>query len=385
MTVPVLKIEDPESEDGMGISFGISATEVRVGKTIQISYPSDYHGTVTYSSSNNNIATVDNTGKITGQSRGTVTITAKGSADGQYKATEKSFLISVTVLPVIVQSYEMTNKGYFTPSTVEIKAIILNQSGENLSNYSYQSIFSFTANHRTIHGFAYVWQDQDTSNETFTLSESNAKNYIGKKGYFSIPSMEFELPITICEETTINPVISDVNWGTLCLPFDADVPSGMTAYRVTGIDGNELILERSEKLEMDVPYLVSGTGEYSFTGPDTTPWEDGVQDGCLMGNVAPSVYAPAGSYVLQQKNGKLGFYLVKEDNTQRIRQYSAYLTNMPAGPAVNAYYFNIEPEGIEQIMSEEANDGVAYSISGQRVDASHKGLTVRNGKVSFIK
>ena len=53
------------------------------------------YGTVTYSSSDEAIATVDNSGNITGKKKGTVTITATAAGDSQYKSGSASYVLTV--------------------------------------------------------------------------------------------------------------------------------------------------------------------------------------------------------------------------------------------------------------------------------------------------
>ena len=53
------------------------------------------HGTVTYSSSNDAIAEVDDSGNITGHKKGTVTITATAAGDTQYKPGSATYTLTV--------------------------------------------------------------------------------------------------------------------------------------------------------------------------------------------------------------------------------------------------------------------------------------------------
>lgn len=382
------------------VEFALGEDLLTEGKTTSITYSQNYDGTVSFESDNESVATVSATGVVTAISPGVAEITATAEGNDLYNRTVEKFTITVTAAGMVITDYVIANKGYLTPSTVELDVTIKNNTSYHYSSYPFYCTIKIGNDSSNA-----LWQGSIYSGNSVTLnfSFSGLDSFIGKSGTFTIldatnlealmPQAKNPIPFTICNEITITPTISSANWGTLCLPFDAEVPTGMTAYSVTGVDGNKLMLEKADMLAMDVPYLVSGAGEYSFTGPDTTPWEAGLQDGLLAGNVSPStdnspVYAPAGSYVLQQKNGKLGFYLVEKDNTQKIRQYSAYLQIEEAAPALagqRAFYFDIDAEGIEEIANDESHYGVAYGINGQRVEANHKGLTVRNGKISFIK
>lgn len=196
-----------------------------------------------------------------------------------------------------------------------------------------------------------------------------------------------QFDINICEPLEITYTLSAAGWGTLCLPFEAEVPAGLTAYKVTGVEGEKLVKEEVDYLEMNTPYLLSGNeGTYTFNGPDTpvgTEWKSGVMVGNTQASSAEApVYAPKGSYVLQVNDGNLGFYNVENDNSQRIRQYSAYL-QLSTGSNGSFYAVDVT-DGIEQIETAESN-GISYQINGMRLNGQAKGLSVKNGRIMFNK
>ena len=128
------------------------------------------------------------------------------------------------------------------------------------------------------------------------------------------------------EAQTIDYKLSSAGWGTLCLPFSAEKPAGLTLYEVTDVEGSLLTKSEATEIAMNKAYLVSGTaGTYSFTGP-TTPTGQ-YQNGLLVGNTTnEAVYVPQGSYVMQNLPATgLAFYKVAADNTQRCSPYKAYL------------------------------------------------------------
>lgn len=209
----------------------------------------------------------------------------------------------------------------------------------------------------------------------------NSGSYISKKMYF-----------TFCNDLSIDYTMTAAGWGTICLPFEAEVPSGLTAYNVTSINGKYLVKEEVDKLEMNTPYLLSGDeGTYTFEGPDT-PVGSNYKNGVLVGNTAPSdansyVYAPKDSYVLQNNNGKLGFYKVADDNIQKVRQYSAYVAAPSNG---NSYAASLmlgdDDEATEiETIQEITNDAPAYNLNGIRVNNNAKGFIIVNGKLIYKK
>lgn len=208
--------------------------------------------------------------------------------------------------------------------------------------------------------------------------------YNGNTGEYLSPSVPFHL----CADTPINYTLTSAEWGTLCLPYSAAVPAGLTAYTVTGTDGDMLVKEEVSTLEMNKPYLVTGTPDtYSFNGPDT-PEAENLENGLLVGNTtAAQTYAPQGSYVLQNltQNG-LAFYEVENAGSQKVRQYGAYLNADSGISAASCFRFTDDEEsGIETITEHEEAATEVYNLNGTRLNGNAKGLVIVNGKLTYNK
>lgn len=300
---------------------------------------------------------------------------------------------------VLTKDIVISNNGYVSPSSVRA----FSYSVKNFGTPS-PSVIASIADPGWSKNYKYYWDSSNIGTnveKSYSLSMSNFRNWydnlfmeVGNDYaiYLYVNATQKRvtplIPFHYVEDLPIDFTMSAAGWGTICLPYEAVVPSGLKAYSVTGVDGNKLLLEPVEKMEMNTPYLLSGTPDnYSFVGP-ATPKVPEYTDGLLVGNVeATNAYAPAGSYVLQVKNGRLGFYQVENDNAQKIRQYSAYLKlgDGPANAGQRAFYIDLDTEGIEKIESDKYDGSETYGINGQRTGTSHKGLTIRNGKISFIK
>lgn len=296
---------------------------------------------------------------------------------------------------VLTKDIVISNNGYVSPSSVGAFSFAVKNYGASSYLWAYISNPGWTKNFKSsLCGYVANNAENFYSLDMPSFSYlSNAPTmYIGEEYAFYIyrggKRISTNIPFHYVEDLPIDFTMSAAGWGTICLPYEAVVPSGLKAYSVTGVDGNKLLLEPVEKMEMNTPYLLSGTPDnYSFVGP-ATPKVPEYTDGLLVGNVeATNAYAPAGSYVLQVKNGRLGFYQVENDNAQKIRQYSAYLKlgDGPANAGQRAFYIDLDTEGIEKIESDKYDGSETYGINGQRTGTSHKGLTIRNGKISFIK
>lgn len=92
---PTITITRGEDAQSVELPFTISAYEVEVGKTITIAPHSAFRGNVVYSSSASDIASVSETGVVTGLKEGHVTITASSTATPAFLATTQTFDIDV--------------------------------------------------------------------------------------------------------------------------------------------------------------------------------------------------------------------------------------------------------------------------------------------------
>lgn len=189
--------------------------------------------------------------------------------------------------------------------------------------------------------------------------------------------------ITVSKALNIDYTLTDAGWGTICLPYDAEIPEGITAYNITGVsqDGN-LIKTTADKFEMNKAYLIQGEPDlYQFHGPATP--EGIYQNGLLVGvTTQTGEFAPQDTYVLQKQPSEgLGFYLVDSPDTFRIRQYTAYL----ATPSPQHARFLLDGESGIHTVSDELTEAIAtFNVMGQRTETA-TGLVIMNGKLNFVK
>lgn len=183
------------------------------------------------------------------------------------------------------------------------------------------------------------------------------------------------------EANPISYELTSAGWGSICLPYEAEVPAGLSAYCVTDANAGVLELTEVTELEMNKPYLLQGTaGTYNFSGPETPVGT--FNNGLLTGSTAYDVfYAPKGSYVLQNQAGKgVGFYEVKDDDKQKVKKYRAFLNITSSS---NSFSLGVGGDGttsLEQINSFDTQDLKAYDMFGHPVDPNTKGMIIINGE-----
>ena len=140
-------------------------------------------------------------------------------------------------------------------------------------------------------------------------------------------------------------------------------------------------------LEAYKPYILQKTGEavsYNILTTVKTDTETHTDGYAYLTGVLTSTTAPAGSYVLQNIGGKIGFYLVAEGEGQQptVGANHCYLT-VPAGGGIKeAFFFNEDDAtGIKAIdNAQQTAEGAIYNLAGQRMSKMQKGINIINGK-----
>ena len=139
--------------------------------------------------------------------------------------------------------------------------------------------------------------------------------------------------------------------------------------------------------EPNKPYLVRGTpGKYIITG--ISEEADGLEEGCyqneLLYGVHSGRYAPKGTYVLQNQNGKVAFYLVKEDNTVHVGDHKAWLAfDNESGTAPSLFSFDEEETNIVEMADSHLGHMNIFNIDGTPMQELKKGINIirfANGK-----
>lgn len=182
--------------------------------------------------------------------------------------------------------------------------------------------------------------------------------------------------------------------GTLILPYEANIPDGITAYTLTYTSGSAATATEITTgiLPANTPVLLNAetaSNNYYFTATGTVPnaGPADLQKGALTGVYAAG-YVATNNYILQDGNDGLGFYKVTADNTIGIGAYRAYLTpgQNAEAPMISIIFNDDMTTGIGNLTPAiSKGEGVAYNLAGQRVANGYKGLAIKNGKKYIIK
>ena len=167
ITLNVTGASDPLPSE---ISFSIEGNTVQACRTLQIKHSPYYTGAITYTSSNENIATVDENGLVTGVSPGDVTITVTGEAQGNFNQTTTSFDIKVTKLVKDDVSFSINGDLIYVDEKLKIRMTPVNYDGELVFTSSDESIATVDENG------VIIGQGRGTVEITATVPESTLWN-----------------------------------------------------------------------------------------------------------------------------------------------------------------------------------------------------------------
>lgn len=182
--------------------------------------------------------------------------------------------------------------------------------------------------------------------------------------------------------------LAGTKYGTMIIPFEAEVPAGYEVYSVAGTTDSQfgytvLQLTKEEKVEAYKPYIIYWDGNLDvadgtclFSGDITTETDANVYENGWLRGVLMNGNAPADSYVLTTKDEKLGFYKAAEDAT--VEAYHAYLAPESA-EGVTAFVFDLDGvTAIESIATSEALVNV-YDLNGTLVRKNVKAANALQG------
>ena len=183
-------------------------------------------------------------------------------------------------------------------------------------------------------------------------------------------------------------------WGTMILPFAAEIPEGLTVYSCADADGEVLTLKKVDKIEANTPYLICGATtefEYTFTGfgtAATTAYTSGLFTGTYVDH---ETTANSCTYVLQNINDNVAFYLVGDGAQPTVGAYHCYITYKTAeGEVAAPTIFSLDRGGdTTDIAPSTLNSQLSteiYDLMGCKVNAMEKGkMYIVNGQKVIVK
>lgn len=173
---------------------------------------------------------------------------------------------------------------------------------------------------------------------------------------------------------------AEVKYGTRIFPFTPTLPDGVKAYSCEAANGKVLTLAEVETPAANTPYILENTTEndvnVTLRGWGVASSLDDVTVGWLTG-VYVAKSAPVGSYVLQNNENKVGFYVVEENKQPTVGAYRCYLDKRATESARAAYFFSDnETTGIAAIEALTAGNAQIFNAAGAQQPRLQKGMNI---------
>ena len=401
--VVVITVQD--SRDEAGLSYDVTAFEVELNDNSfvapTLNNPNSL--TVTYSSSNEDVALVDeNTGELVLETsaEGTVKITASFAGNENFKSGSASYTITI----IDPNSKGMKNNPYTvaevldgtaTGNGIYVKAFIVGEfvgktsnprtSGFN-GNTNLAVADEFTTSPtaynsipvQLVSAFQWDWGCKTSDGALLgyeVLIKGNIESYFSVKGIKSPTEISaISVPVTINDT---------YKWATFNSISSLDFTgTDVKAYIVTGVQ-DDGTLEKTQvyKVPAYTGLLVTGT---SARIPATT--EDTEDVSANKMDAGEGLEAPVGSYVLSaDSNNKAVFKKVGSSYQPIISLNKAYLSVESSSRDI-FFIEDGETTGISAtLMNNETMNNEYFDLQGRKVANPTKGLYIVNGKKVVIK
>ena len=192
--------------------------------------------------------------------------------------------------------------------------------------------------------------------------------------------------VTVSTTATAPLVISSSLWSTCVLPFDADIPNGVTAYTGNHVENGAIYLDEATSFSAYTPYILHSSSVVNTTVSGTVDPLAYPEDGY----VSDAASVLHGAIVPQTITN--GYVLQKDPNESEVKFYdvngAAFV--IPAGKCWLTLPSSNNSPDLRLVIEQEASlenqmeflDGQIYTVLGMPVGNPSPGhIYIQNGKV----
>ena len=190
--------------------------------------------------------------------------------------------------------------------------------------------------------------------------------------------------IWFLEVPTYEVDISSAGYATLCLPYNATVPDGLTAYTATD-NGTSvtLVAKKSNTIAAGEGVVLKGKeGTYTFATAENAAATEGNQ---MVGVTEDTLLTSAdNAYMLTRDKKTQAIAFRKLATTYTLGANKAYLKldNGSESRQLISVVWDDNATGIYDLREKkEENDGAIYTLAGQKLTRTQKGINIINGKL----
>ena len=221
--------------------------------------------------------------------------------------------------------------------------------------------------------------DSSIANGNYDIRIDDCKFVMKEDAVASEPYNDMISTLTIeggKDSHTIDYILEDSGCDTLILPFDSEIPDGLTVYRCTSISNESVSLETQSYIPANMPLIVLGNpGTYTFTGIPIHD-KDSYNDGDFIG-----VYSSrdiTNGYILKNTNGVCAFCAVNSDVPVKIPTFRCYLQGDYETSEIK---LDLSSLTIDRTIIDNLSNQGFYDLNGRYVNNPQEfGIYVKKGK-----
>ena len=277
------------------------------------------------------------------------------------------------------------------PNTVKIKSVhTQSYLGEIKEDLAFgETGAEITVAQHNKEGVVVFTTDGETGIHANTTPVRAYTNKAGSNRYKLVEVTEFKHTLAIDE----------YDYMTLMLGYNVEVPEGVTAYKVTGVEDNELkltsvgtVIPANEPVVVYANVAAEETKnvEFAYTAVKASKSNDNLLKGSLV-DATMSPTANFTAYVMGLNANDevvMGKAKLNDAGKFKIRANKAYLeiaNETAAGAAMFSFGRGEETTSIENSEITNQNSEMIYDLLGRRVEKMEKGIYIVNGKKVIVK
>lgn len=218
----------------------------------------------------------------------------------------------------------------------------------------------------------------------FTPEEGKTYDIIGVSGWFDGPQL---MPLEFKAAAVIEPVVldgvaftADRQWATWYGDANLALPEGVTAYVVTGVQGDAVAVEAVNYIPANTGVLLnSETGAESVSAMPYTGEAGTIPTNLLVGSLEAQTVSNA--YLLYNNQ-----FILAQDGTT-VGAHRCYLPMSASAQGVPVLRIGGQGTvtGVETISTNNNGDNTYYNLMGQPVTNPTPGIYIRGGKKVIVK
>ena len=372
-TVSTVSLKATETGDFTAPTLSVAFSGMGFNPAIDFDEDGAVAYTVEYTSSNEDVATVNESGEVEmGEQTGTATITARVSSEqNQFAALTATYTIDVA--PVALKA-TFAEASYSTRTGRELDEVnvltIEDADGNEVSDYE-------VVNTTSDADIADV--DAETGAVTIGRTTGTARITATVTADWMYAPTTATYDIDVAEGyATLH--VTAAGYATYCgdEALDFSAVDGLTAYTASIDADGWLSFDEAAEVPAREGVLIEGSeGDYEVPVID----EAAEVDNAFIGVTEPTVVSTPGIYVLLRGAEGVGFYRTTTAFT--VGAHTAYL---PALPAETRPFIAIggSTGGIGAVRSEDSRRAV-YNLHGQRVSQTRRGLYIVDGRKVSVR